>query len=110
MTYCSNCGEVLPENAYFCSRCGMRTREGSEAGVSTQWEDLSVTFSKMGTEFEKAFTKLGKEMEKVFKIARDKMKDATSREPIVCPHCKEKNSFRASFCFACGQKLKPMKV
>ena len=110
MTYCSNCGEKLPENAYFCLRCGLRTRKGAEAGISTQWEDLSATFSKMGAELEKAFTLLGKEMEKAFKSTRDRIKEATSKEIINCPNCKERNQFNAKFCFSCGKKLRPEKA
>lgn len=39
MVFCSKCGEKLPENAYFCSRCGMRTKKGQEAKVSPPRED-----------------------------------------------------------------------
>ncbi len=105
MVFCSNCGEKLPENAYFCPRCGMRTKKGIEAGISTPWEDLRVTLTKMGEELEKAFSIAGKEMEKAFKTAREKIKEATSREPVVCPHCGEKNSADARFCYKCGKKL-----
>ncbi|MDH5449076.1 MAG: zinc-ribbon domain-containing protein [Candidatus Bathyarchaeota archaeon] len=105
MVFCSNCGEELTENAYFCPKCGMRTKKGVEAGISTPWEDLRNTFSKMGEEIEKAFSIAGKEMEKAFKTARDKVKEATSREPFVCPHCGEKNVAGAIFCYKCGKKL-----
>jgi len=103
--FCSNCGEELPENAYFCSRCGVRTRKGVEAGICTPWEDLREAFSKMGEEIEKAFSIAGKEMEKAFKTARGKIKEATSREPVVCPDCGEENHTDAKFCFKCGKKL-----
>jgi len=105
VTYCSNCGEELPEKAYFCSRCGVRTKKGVEAGISTPWEDLRDAFSKMGEEIEKAFTIAGKEMENAFKTARDKIREATSKEPIVCPNCGEKNLTGAKFCYKCGKKL-----
>ncbi len=106
MVFCSNCGEELPQNAYFCPRCGVRTRKGAEAGISTPWEDLKDAFSKMGEEIEKAFTIAGKEMEKAFKTARDKVRETTSREPIICPSCGEKNLTSAGFCYKCGKKLK----
>ncbi len=110
MVFCSNCGEELPEKAYFCPRCGTRTRKGAKAGVSTPWEDLKDAFSRMGDEMEKAFTVAGKEMEKAFKTARDKIIEATSREPTVCPQCKEKNRADAKFCYKCGKKLKQQSV
>ncbi|UCH32632.1 MAG: zinc-ribbon domain-containing protein [Candidatus Bathyarchaeota archaeon] len=106
MTFCTDCGEKLPENAYFCPKCGQRTRSGAEAGISTPWEDLRETFSKMGEEIENAFSIAGKEMEKALKIARDKIVEATSKEPIICPDCEEKNPASTRFCYNCGKKLK----
>ncbi|NIW13825.1 MAG: zinc-ribbon domain-containing protein, partial [Candidatus Thorarchaeota archaeon] len=68
MMFCSKCGEELSENAYFCPKCGVRTRKGVEAGVgTTPWEDLRATFSKMGEDVEKAFSIAGREIEKAFK-------------------------------------------
>lgn len=105
MVFCSNCGKELPENAYFCPRCGGRTKKGAEAGISTPWEDLKDAFSKMGEEIEKTFTIAGKEMEKAFKMARDRIKETTSKEPVVCPQCGETNLVDAKFCYKCGKKL-----
>ena len=34
MVYCTNCGEEIPEDAYFCHKCGHRTEKGSEEGAS----------------------------------------------------------------------------
>lgn len=79
--------------------------KGVEAGISTPWEDLRVTFSQMGEELEKAFAIAGKELEKAFKTARGKIKEATSREPIACPSCGEKNPSNARFCAKCGAKM-----
>ena len=103
--YCSSCGEELSENAYFCSRCGARTKKGAEMRISGPWEDLRDTFSRVGEEIEKAFSVAGKEMEKAFKTAREKVKEATSREPISCPNCGEKNLAGSRFCSNCGKKL-----
>lgn len=108
--FCSSCGKELPEKAYFCPRCGVRTKKGVEAGISTPWEDLKDAFTKMGEEMEKAFTIAGKEMEKAFKMARGKIKEATSREPVTCPHCGEKNLASAKFCYGCGKRLKQKTV
>ena len=105
MVFCSKCGEELPEKAYFCPKCGVKTSMGVEAGISVPWDDLKDTFSKMGEELEKAFTIAGKEMEKAFKKARNKMKEVTSREPVPCLNCGEKNVADAKFCYKCGKKL-----
>ena len=105
MVFCYKCGEELPENAYFCPKCGVRTRKGVEAGISTPWEELRDSFSKIGQEIEKAFSKAGKEMEKAFKTARQSIRELTSKEEVVCPHCGEENLSDARFCYKCGKKL-----
>jgi DNA-directed RNA polymerase subunit RPC12/RpoP len=92
MVFCSKCGGELPENAYFCPKCGVRTRKGVEAGIdTTPWEDLKAAFSKTGEEVQKAFSIAGREIEKAFKRAREEIGEATRREPVVCSHCGEKN-------------------
>ncbi len=99
--FCSKCGEKLPENANFCPRCGARTKKGIEAGISTPWEDLKDSLSKMGQQIEKAFSIAAKEVDKAFKTAKESM----GREEVVCPHCGEKNLSDARFCHNCGEKL-----
>lgn len=94
MVFCSKCGEELPENAYFCPKCGARTRRGVEAGISTPWEELKDALSKMGQEIEKAF-----------KTTRESIRESTSREQVVCSHCGEKNLGYARFCYKCGKEL-----
>lgn len=106
MVFCSKCGGELPENAYFCPKCGVRTRKGVEAGIgTTAWEDLKAAFSKTGEDVEKAFSIAGREIEKAFKRAREEIGEATRREPVVCSHCGEKNFAGAHFCSKCGKKL-----
>lgn len=105
MVFCSNCRGELHENANFCPKCGAMTRKGVEAGVSGPWEDLKQAFSKMGEELDKAFSIAGKEMEKAFKTTTQKIREATTREPAVCPDCGEKNPAHAHFCYKCGKKI-----
>lgn len=98
--FCSKCGEELPENANFCPRCGARTRRGIEAGISTPWQELKKSLSKMGKEMEKAFSMAAEEVEKAFRTIRE----STGRQ-VVCPHCGEKNLRDANFCYQCGKRL-----
>ncbi len=105
MVHCSNCGEKLLDNAYFCHKCGVRTKQGFDAGITTPMEDLKDTVARVGEEMEKAFSIAGREMEKAFKTARDKIRESTSREPVVCSKCDEKNVAGSKFCSKCGKKL-----
>lgn len=86
--------------------CGLRTKKGVEAGISTVTEDLRDAFYKTGEEIEKAFSIAGREIERAFRTAREKIKETTSREPVPCPSCQEKNPVNARFCRKCGKKLK----
>jgi len=103
--FCSRCGGELPENAYFCPKCGVRTAKGKEENVPIPWQDWRDTFSEVGEEIEKAFSAAAREIEKAFETAREEIKKATSKEPVVCPSCGEKSPAGAQFCHKCGGKL-----
>jgi uncharacterized membrane protein YvbJ len=105
MGFCSNCGEELPEDAYFCPKCGARTIKGAEAGVSSPMDDLRDAFNKMNQEIEKAFSIASREIQKAFKTARENVKQSIYREPISCPQCGEKSPSDSNFCYKCGKKL-----
>lgn len=104
MRFCSKCGEKLPEDAYFCPRCGARTRKGIEAGVTTPLNELGEAFSRAGQELEKAFSRAAVEIREAFRTARKNVRESTGRE-VVCKSCEEKNSVDAVFCYSCGEKL-----
>ena len=102
MVFCSNCGKELPENAYFCPFCGVKTAKGVEANVSMPYGEM---FTEMGKQIEKAFLTASEEMRKAFDKAGKEVRKATSRESVVCPNCGEKNSPGDRFCHKCGKKL-----
>lgn len=102
MVFCSKCGERLPENAYFCPRCGVKTIKGVEANVSMPYGDM---FLEIGREMEKAFLVASEEMKKAFEKAREEIKRVTNRDFVVCPSCGKKSTVRDSFCKNCGKKL-----
>lgn len=105
--FCSNCGEELPENAYFCLKCGARTRKGAEAGISPLWkEHFKKEISKIEEEVEKTISIASKETEKALKAMRDEIRETTLRKPLVCSHCGERNFANARFCHKYGKKLK----
>jgi len=106
MGFCSKCGQILTEDAYFCPKCGARTVLGVEAGVVPPSDELREAFNKMGQEMEKAFTLAAKEIEKAFEPARKNVQESTGRAPIICLQCGEKNRFDSRFCYKCGKELK----
>lgn len=104
--YCYKCGSQLPEDAYYCPNCGVRTRKGIEAGLSVSWAEVRDEFSKIGKEIERAFVSAGKEIEKAFKTARKDIRESISEGTLVCSSCGEKNSRDAKFCYKCGKELR----
>jgi len=92
----------VPENAFFCSNCGVRTAKGVEANVSMPYGEM---FSDVEKQLEKAFLSASEEMKKAFNKAREGVKRVAGRELVSCPNCGEKNSAGNMFCRNCGEKL-----
>jgi len=97
MVFCSGCGKELPEGAFFCPNCGVRTGFSVKAGVGGPWDEVSEAFERMGERLEKAFERVGREIERAF--------EGVGEELVVCPGCGEKNVAGAKFCYRCGRKL-----
>lgn len=95
--FCTHCGNELPEGAYFCIKCGVRTIKGVEEGIPTPWN--------LEYELEKAFSTAVKETKKVFKSVKESVKRSIEREPIVCPQCRVKNLYGSKFCSMCGKEV-----
>ena len=95
--FCPQCGEELPENAYFCFKCGVRTSKGVAAGVSYPWN--------WEKEVEKALSTATQEMERTFNTVRDSIHKSIKREQVVCPNCKTNNQPDSKFCYKCGKKF-----
>src|SRR4030042_770101 len=91
MAYCSNCGEKLPKDAYFCPKCGTKAVKGTEASVQTPTDDLREAFAKMSQELEKAFAVAAAEMQEAFQTARKNIQKSIQKESVVCSNCGEKN-------------------
>ena len=105
MDYCSKCGNKVSDDDYFCSKCGARIREGVAAGVSAPLEETRDALSKMSQEMEKAFSLAAKDIQEAFKTAGENVRRSTSKEPVVCSNCGEKNAIDASYCYKCGEKI-----
>jgi ribosomal protein L40E len=105
MSYCSNCGEKLPKDAYFCPKCGTKTMRGTQTNVPSPSDEMREAFNRIEQEFEKAFAVASKEIQAAFKTARENVQQSLRNEPIVCPNCGEENPSSAVFCYKCGKKL-----
>ncbi|MGQ9782009.1 MAG: zinc-ribbon domain-containing protein [Nitrososphaeria archaeon] len=105
MGYCSKCGVQLPEDAYFCPKCGYKTGLGMQAGVFSPYESMRETFVKVGQEMEKAFETAAREVEKAFEVARKSIEEAAGRNPKTCSGCGERNAWDSRFCYKCGKSL-----
>ncbi len=101
MVFCSKCGKELAEDAYYCSKCGIRTDIGKAAGVRTPSEEIKEAFLVAGKEMEKAFSQVAKEVDQAF----EKIKDVRSPKLRDCSKCGEKNIPDAYYCPKCGNKL-----
>ncbi len=105
MVFCSNCGEKLPKDAYFCPKCGVKTAMGTEANAPTPSDELRQAFAKVSVEIEKAFTIAAKEIQTAFLQARENMQKSYAKEPIICENCKTQNRSDSVYCVNCGAKL-----
>jgi uncharacterized membrane protein YvbJ len=106
MAHCSNCGEKLPDDAFFCPKCGTKTVKGAETNVPGPTDEMKEAFAKMSRELEKAFSVAAKEINAAFQTASENIQKSLKKEKIVCPNCGEKNPNNAVFCYNCGKRIK----
>ena len=76
MVFCSNCGTDLPEKAYFCFNCGVRTAKGVEANVSMPYKEV---VSDIERQLEKAALATSEEVKNVFNKARENLRKAVNQ-------------------------------
>ena len=106
MVHCSNCGQKLEENYYFCPKCGSKTTAGTTAGVADPWEDMKKAFAEAMEEMNKAFAKAAEETRKAFDEARKEVHwQVSSRKKLECPSCGAPNISGSKFCSKCGKPL-----
>jgi uncharacterized OB-fold protein len=111
MVYCSNCGEKIDDNAYFCPKCGTKTPAGKASNVSFPADELRDAFYKVGIELERAFNMAARETQAAFRKASENMQQKTSSNyastqgSVVCTSCGVKNVSDSVFCCSCGTKI-----
>lgn len=99
---CEKCGRELPEDAFFCPKCGVRTPRGRKEETKFPWQDA---LAEVGEEIDRALSVAAKEIEKGLETAKEEIRKATSKETMICPECKEVSYADARFCWGCGKKL-----
>lgn len=105
MTYCSNCGEKLPKDAFFCPKCGTKAATVAGASATAPSDEMKEAFTRMSQEMEKAFNVAAKEIQEAFQTARSNIQKTLYKEPVICPNCGEKNLSSSEYCFKCGTRL-----
>jgi len=111
MVYCSNCGEKIDDNAYFCPKCGTKTPAGKASNTSYPADELRDAFYKVGIELERAFNLAAHETHAAFRKASENMQQKTSsnsantKGSVVCTSCGANNVSGSVFCRSCGAKV-----
>ena len=106
MVYCSNCGVQIPDDAFFCPKCGTKTPKGKSANVLYPTERLTEAFYRVGLELEKAFKLAARETDAAIQRARENIKmKPTEQQTVACSNCGSKNQSSAVFCTSCGTKV-----
>ena len=106
MAYCSNCGEKIADDAYFCPKCGTKTSAGKAAKAAYPADELRDAFYQVGIELEKAFNIAARETHSAIQRARENWQQKPPKQQsIICSKCATKNTFGSIFCCNCGTKL-----
>jgi ribosomal protein L40E len=111
MVYCSKCGEKIPDDAYFCPKCGTKTLQGKAANAAYPSDELRDAFYKVGIELERAFNIAARETHAAIKRASESMQQksaAAQQETVACPSCGIKNPYGSIFCNNCGTRIAPI--
>ncbi len=103
---CSNCGEVLADDANFCPKCGTKTVKGRTANVVYPSDELRDAFYSAGVELEKAFNIASRETHSAIQKAKENWKQKPAQpQTVACTKCSAKNPSGAVFCNSCGAKI-----
>ena len=107
MVYCSNCGEKIPDDAFFCPKCGTKTAKGKSAKAVYPADELRDAFYQVGIELEHAFNIAAHETHQAILRAKENIqqKPTAAQGTVVCPNCGTKNLSNSIFCNNCGTKL-----
>jgi len=106
---CSNCGEKIVDDAYFCPKCGTKTAIGRAANAAYPAGELRDAFYSVGIELEKAFNIAARETHSAIQKAKENLQQKPAQpETVACPKCSTKNPSGSIFCNSCGTRIAPI--
>jgi ribosomal protein L40E len=108
LVYCSNCGTLIADDAYFCAKCGTKTDKGRAAKAVYPADELRDAFYQVGIELEKAFNRAARETHSAIQRTKENWQQKPPQPQTVnCSKCTSKNPNSAVYCYSCGTKLQP---
>jgi hypothetical protein len=105
---CSNCGQEIADDAYFCPKCGIKTAKGKAVNAVYPSDELREAFYTVGAELEKAFNIAARETHTAIQKAKESLQPKpASTETVFCTKCGAKNPSGSVFCNSCGTRMSP---
>jgi Zn finger protein HypA/HybF involved in hydrogenase expression len=106
---CSNCGEKIVDDAFFCPKCGTKTAKGRVANAAYPAGELRDAFYSVGIELEKAFNIAARETHSAIQKAKENWQQKPAQpETVACSKCSTKNPSGSIFCNSCGNRIAPI--
>jgi rRNA maturation endonuclease Nob1 len=119
MVKCRYCDEEISDDAFFCPKCGMRTKEGEKDNIPIPGDSLK----KLRQDLDEPLIVASDALSEAFTIASDSIREAfkgvnkgieskgefrkeSSSKTIYCQHCGKENPRDAKYCKNCGKNLK----
>jgi predicted amidophosphoribosyltransferase len=119
MVNCRYCDEEISNDAFFCPKCGMRTKKGETDKVPIPGDSLT----KLRQDLDEALIVASDALSEAFTIAADSIREAfkgvsegieskgalkkeSSGKKVYCPHCGKENPKDAKYCKNCGKNIK----
>lgn len=106
MAYCTNCGEKIEEEAYFCPKCGTKTARGKSANAVYPMSELREALNSVTTDLEKALNMAMRETHSAIQKAKENLQSKPAQSnAVICSKCSASSPSGSVFCNACGSKL-----
>jgi len=110
MPYCTNCGEKIEDEAYFCPKCGTKTARGKSANAVYPMSELREALNSVTTELEKTLNMAMRETHSAIQKAKENLQTKSVHSgTVVCSKCSASSPSDSVYCNVCGAKIAPEK-